>query len=148
MLEALKALPNGGRTTWTVFAESAPTGMNGDALVVALPQQGSFTVARSRNLDDVLKQAATQVLHRELRIELVLDQGATPPAAKAEAPAEAPPKAKESPRKKAEARVAAEKKPDPVTDVPDVENDENADEVRGIALAKQALGGVVLGETE
>jgi len=148
VLEALKALPNGGRTTWTVFAESAPTGMNGDALVVALPQQGSFTVARSRNLDDVLKQAATQVLHRELRIELVLDQGATPPAAKAEAPAEAAPKAKESPRKKAEARVAAEKKPDPVTDVPDVENDENADEVRGIALAKQALGGVVLGETE
>lgn len=149
VLEALKALPNGGRTTWTVFAESAPTGINGDALVVALPQQGSFTVARSRNLDEVLKQAAAQVLHRELRIELVLDQGATPAAPKPAVVDEEPAAPKESARKKAEARVAKEKKPDPVNDVPDVVNDEDADDdLRGIELAKQALGGVVLGEVE
>ena len=149
VLEALKALPNGGRTTWTVFAESAPTGLNGDALVVALKQQGSYTVARSRNLDEVLKQAAVQVLHRDVQIELVLDQGASVPVAKAEPAKEAPAKPKESPRKKAEARVATEKKPDPVNDVADPQNDADAeDEVRGIELARQALGGVVLEEVE
>lgn len=148
VLEALKALPNGGRTTWTVFAESAPTGLNGDALVVALKQQGSYTVARSRNLDDVLKQAATQVLHRELQIELVLDQGA-PVAAKTEPAPAAPTKSKESARKKAEARVATEKKSDLGTDVADPKTDADAeDEVRGIELARQALGGVVLEEVE
>ena len=149
VLEALKALPNGGRTTWTVFAESAPTGLNGDALVVALKQQGSYTVARSRNLDEVLKQAAVQVLHRNVQIELVLDQGAAVPVAKTEDVKEAPAKPKESPRKKAEARVATEKKPDPVDDVADPKNDADAeDEVRGIELARQALGGVVLEEVE
>ena len=150
VLEALKALPNGGRTTWTVFAESAPTGLNGDALVVALPQQGPFTVARSRNLDEVLQQAATQVLHREFRIELVLDQGATPVASKPEVVTdETPAPPTESPRKQAEARVAKEKSKESIADVPDIENDEDADdELRGIELAKQALGGIVLGEVE
>ena len=149
VLEALKALPNGGRTTWTVFAESAPTGLNGDALVVALKQQGSYTVARSRNLDDVLKQAAVQVLHRDVQIELILDHGVTVAAPKAEPAKEAPAKPKESPRKKAEARVATEKKPDPINDVADPQHDADAeDEVRGIELARQALGGVVLEEVE
>ena len=71
------------------------------------------------------------------------------PVAKTEDVKEAPAKPKESPRKKAEARVATEKKPNPVDDVADPKNDADAeDEVRGIELARQALGGVVLEEVE
>lgn len=151
VLETVKSVQPGGRTAWTVFADSAPTGVNGNVLVVALPQQGSFTVARSRNLDEVLASAVSDVCHRPLKIELVLDQGATPPRAAAlptpEA-ASAPVVEVERPLARAEAVVAAEPVPDLAADVPS-EDDENADDdLRGIELAKQALGGIVIGESD
>ncbi len=151
VLEAVKTIPSGGRTAWTVFSESAPTGINGDALVVALSQQGPFTVARSRNLDQVLAAAAAQVLQRPLRIDLVLDQGAKPPqgGVPAVAPAAAAePEPEQSPLARAEAVVAAEPVVDLAADMPS-EDDENADdELRGVELAKQSLGGVIIGESE
>ena len=150
VLETVKSIPSGGRTAWTVFADSAPTGVNGDALVVALSQQGPYTVARSRNLDEVLAAAVAQVVKRPLRIDLVLDQGAKPPQAAA-APSSAAPSATEpedSPFARAEAAVAAEPVVDLAADVPS-EDDENADDaLRGIELAKQTLGGVIIGESE
>jgi len=150
VLETVKSIPSGGRTAWTVFADSAPTGINGDALVVALTQQGPFTVARSRNLDEVLASAVSQVVHRPLRIELVLDQGAKAPqapapAASPEAPAQ---ESVPSPLARAEAAVASEPVVDLAADVPS-QDDENADDaLRGIELAKQALGGVVIAESD
>lgn len=148
ILETVKAIPSGGRTAWTVFADSAPTGVNGDALVVALPQQGPFTVARSRNLDTVLAAAVAQVVHRPLRIELVLDQGVKPPQATTVAAPmpDAVPEA--GPLARAEAAVASEPVVDLAIDTPS-EDDENADDaLRGIELAKQALGGVIIGESD
>ena len=134
VLEAVKATPAGGRTAWTVFADSAPTGVNGDVLTVALPQQGSFTVARSRNLDEVLASAVAQVVRRPLRIELVLDQGARAPR-----PADAP---------AASGRDGIASAPLHTGDVPSADDDDADDAVRGVELAVQALGGVILAETE
>lgn len=149
VLETVKSIPSGGRTAWTVFADSAPTGVNGDALVVALPQQGPYTVARSRNLDEVLAAAVAQVVKRPMRIDLVLDQGAKAPQAAAPvATAETPEAPEVSPLSRAEAVVAAEPVVDLAADVPS-EDDDNADDaLRGIELAKQALGGVIIGESE
>jgi len=151
VLETVKSIPSGGRTAWTVFADSVPTGVNGDALVVALSQQGPYTVARSRNLDEVLAAAVAQVVKRPLRVDLVLDQGAKPPQAAAPAVAsvevssEVP---EASPLARAEATVAAEPVVDLSADVPS-EDDENADDaLRGIELAKQTLGGTIIGESD
>ncbi len=153
VLESVKAIPAGGRTAWTVFADSAPKGVNGDELVVALPQQGSFTVARSRNLDAVLATAVQQVVRRALRIDLVLDQGAkTTTPAPAEAPSDStstPPRAAKGARARAMAAVAAEAPaPDAVPDTPSVDDEDAEDVLRGIELAKQALGGVVIAEVD
>ena len=133
VLEAVKSTPAGGRTAWTVFADSAPTGVNGEVLTVALPQQGSFTVARSRNLDEVLASAVAQVVRRPLRIELVLDQGARAPR-----PADAPMPSRD-------AAVAA---PSHLADAPSEDDADADDAVRGVELAVQALGGVIIAETE
>jgi DNA polymerase-3 subunit gamma/tau len=149
VLEAVKNTPAGGRTAWTVFADSAPSGVNGDELVVALPQQGSYTVARSRNLDAVLASAVQQVVRRPLRIELILDQGAKAPTAAtpaAQATAEAKPGT--SARARAEESVAAEVPVDPVADAPSFDDEDAEDALRGIELAKQALGGVVIAEVD
>lgn len=151
VLETVKSIPAGGRTAWTVFADSSPTGVNGDALVVALSQQGPYTVARSRNLDEVLATAVAQVVKRPMRIDLVLDQGAKPPqgvAPTATVPAEPADAPDERPFARAEALVAAEPVVDLAADVPSAD-DENADDaLRGIALAKQTLGGVIIGESD
>ena len=153
VLESVKAIPGGGRTAWTVFADSAPKAVNGDELVVALPQQGSFTVARSRNLDAVLATAVAQVVRRALRIDLVLDQGAkAPAAAAADASTDAttkPPRAAKGARARAEAAVAAqEPASDAAPDTPSVDDEDAEDVLRGIELAKQALGGVVIAEVD
>ena len=135
VLEAVKGTPAGGRTAWTVFADSAPTAVLGDLLTVALPQQGSFTVARSRNLDAVLATAVAQVVRRPLRIELVLDQGAQAPRGTA-SPASAPVD-----------RVAGVA-PSAVVDAPSEDDADADDALRGVELAVQALGGVIIAETE
>ncbi len=151
VLEAVKNTPAGGRTAWTVFADSAPSGVNGDELVVALPQQGSYTVARSRNLDAVLASAVQQVVRRALRIELILDQGAKAPvaaasSASADVAEEATPQ--KSARVRAQESVAAEVASEPVDDAPSIDDDDADDVLRGIELAKQALGGVVIAEVD
>ena len=149
VLEAVKSTPAGGRTAWTVFADSAPAGVNGDELVVALPQQGSYTVARSRNLDAVLSSAVQQVVRRPLRIELVLDQGAKAPLpAAATPPAEKEAVPSRNARARAEASVAAEVAVEAVVDAPSIDDDDAEDVLRGIELAKQALGGVVIAEVD
>ncbi len=151
VLEVVKSLPDGGRTAWTVFADSAPTGLNGDALVVALPQQGPFTVARSRNLDAVLATAVHQVVRRPLRIDLVLDQGAKAPEA-SDAPVAdalpAKPKAAPGARKRAEEAVAAAAAEQAVPDTPSPDDENADDDLRGIQLAQQALGGIVIAEVD
>ena len=139
VLEAVKSMPEGGRTAWTVFAESVPAAVNGEAITVSLAQQGPFTVARSRNLDDVLAAAVEQVVRRPLRIDLVLD-----PGAKAAAPEPAPEAPKRAPSR---ARTKADPAPTPTADTPSVDDENADDDLRGIELAKHALGGIVIAET-
>ena len=155
VIEALKAMPGGGRIAWTAFVDSAPASSDGTTLVVALPQQGSFKVATDRKLDEPLAAAVAQVLRRPLRIELILDQTAQAPVAKsapAAAPAPAAPASAaaptESPLARAEAAVAAEPVVDLAADEPSPDDEDADDPLRGIELMKQALGGVVLSEID
>ncbi len=131
----LEKLKLDSRVAWTAFERSAPIGVSGDTLTVAVPESGTLAFARKSGHDTRLREAILAVMHVDLTPDLTLDPGAVAPSGAA------PDAADESaPAKKA--RAAAKAIEEPTVD----DSDADDDQISGVALAARELGAKVVAE--
>jgi DNA polymerase-3 subunit gamma/tau len=84
VLDALKA---DSRVAWMCFADSTPVSLNDGTLTIAVAEVGKIANARASGHDLRLTNAAHDVLHTDVKLDIVHDPGAkaTPASVDAEA---------------------------------------------------------------
>ncbi len=146
----LDAVKTYSRAAWTALSASAPISLSNGVLAVALADAGTEKFVRNNGHDEKLRQALHDVLHVDLRIDVVLDPTrATAGRATAAAPATTPstpapvspaPAAKPAAtRRMAAAPPPAEVAAPPEPDLPSPD-DANLDAASGVDLAIRELG--------
>ncbi|MCX6461560.1 MAG: DNA polymerase III subunit gamma and tau [Actinobacteria bacterium] len=131
----LEKLKLDSRVAWTAFERSAPIGVSGDTVTVAVPESGTLAFARKSGHDTRLREAILAVMHVDLTPDLTLDPGAVAPSGVASDPAD-----QSAPAKKARAAAKAAEEPT-VAD-----SDADDDQISGVALAARELGAKVVAE--
>ena len=83
VLDATKAY---GKVAWIVFSNSVPLSLDNGVLAVGLAKPGEVNSARNSGHDERLRQAILDVLHIDVRVDVVLAPDATASAAVQPAP--------------------------------------------------------------
>ncbi len=122
VLDAVKAY---SRVAWVLFSVSAPLSLENGVLAVGLDNANKINNARASGHDERLRQAILDVMHLDVKIDVVLapDVGSTVTA------------------------TGAERTGPPVADTPSMD-DENMDDAVGVDLALRELGATQIGEIE
>jgi DNA polymerase-3 subunit gamma/tau len=151
VVEAVKAVPGGGRIAFIAATNGWPVSATSDTLTVAFNQLGPFNMVKTRDMDKVFAAAVAQVVGREFTVVVVHDPNAAVPTGAMEEdakPASLEPQPL-SEGQKAVAKVQAEKAaPEPVEEDIPTEDDPIANDASGAALLAAKLGGVVIEEYE
>ncbi|MDD2859029.1 MAG: DNA polymerase III subunit gamma and tau [Candidatus Nanopelagicales bacterium] len=121
VMEATKAY---SRVAWMLFNSSAPLSIAGGTLAVGVPNSGQVNNARTSGHDERLRQAILDVMHADVRVDVVLAPDAVAP--KGGAPASATPAEPDAPSL----------------------DDEDLTEETGVELAIRELGATQIGEIE
>lgn len=121
----LDAVKSYSRVAWALFSVSAPLSLENGVLAVGLDHVNKINNARASGHDERLRQAILDVMHLDVKIDVVLapDVASTVSATGAE---------RTSPR---------------VADTPSLD-DENMDSASGVDLALRELGATQIGEIE
>jgi len=85
VMEALKIM---SRVAWMVFSESTPLSLDSGTLAVGVPEESKANNARSSGHDERLRQVILDVVHIDVKIDVVTT--GTHPAAPVAVPADAP----------------------------------------------------------
>lgn len=122
VLDAVKAY---SRVAWVLFSVSAPLSLESGVLAVGLDNANKINNARASGHDERLRQAILDVMHLDVKIDVVLapDVGGAVTA------------------------TGAERTEPLVTDTPSMD-DENMDDAVGVDLALRELGATQIGEIE
>ena len=122
VLDAVKAY---SRVAWVLFSVSAPLSLENRVLAVGLDNANKINNARASGHDERLRQAILDVMHLDVKIDVVLasDVGGAVTA------------------------TGAERTEPLVTDTPSMD-DENMDDAVGVDLALRELGATQIGEIE
>jgi len=83
----LDALKSDSRVAWMCFADSTPVSLSDRTLTVAVAEVGKIANARASGHDVRLHSAAVQVLHSDVKLDVVHDPGAKPSEVTADAEA-------------------------------------------------------------
>ena len=133
VLDALKIY---SRVAWMAFASSAPISLSNGVLAIAIDNAGTAINIRSSGHDERLRQAILDVLHRDVKIDVVLAPNASGAAATAAA-APTSPKTGDSP--------PAVVMPPLEVDAPSIDDEDAVDE-SGVDLVIRTLGATQIGE--
>ena len=122
VLDAVKAY---SRVAWVLFSVSAPLSLENRVLAVGLDNANKINNARASGHDERLRQAILDVMHLDVKIDVVLapDVGGAVTA------------------------TGAKRTGPQVTDTPSMD-DENMDDAVGVDLALRELGATQIGEIE
>ncbi len=135
ILESVKVL---SRVAWLAFSGSRPVSLSNGVLAVVVDSQGKIKNIKDSSNDERLRHAILDVLHADVRIDVILDPSVTSPAAPSSA-APVGPAASSSPA--SAPPVPAE------ADAPSLD-DADEDGTTGIDLALRELGATRIGEIE
>jgi hypothetical protein len=117
ILEGLKAM---GRVAWMVFGDSRPLSLEGGTLAVGIPEESKVRNALSSGHDERLRQVILDVMHADLKIDVVASGSPGP------APAGQPATA----------------------DAPSLDDADSDEDISPETLAMRELGATVIGEIE
>ncbi len=121
----LDAIKSYSRVAWVLFSVSAPLSLENGVLAVGLDNANKINNARASGHDERLRQAILDVMHLDVKIDVVL-------APEAASTVTATGTGRTSP---------------PVADTPSLD-DENMDDAVGVDLALRELGATQIGEIE
>ncbi len=127
----LETVKSSSRVAWLAFSASRPVSFSDGVVAVAVESAGKVNNIRSKDNDDrqqQLRQAILEVLHADVRLDVILDPSTTPPAGPTVGTQET-------------------SLPLPEADAPSLD-DPNEIDVSGVDLALRELGATRIGEIE
>jgi DNA polymerase-3 subunit gamma/tau len=150
VIEAVKAVPGGGRIAFIAASNGWPTSATDSELIVTYKHLGPFNMVKTRGFASVFEAAVAQVVGRQFSVVVAHDADAILPDGpmEDEAPASIEPKPL-SEGQKAMARVKEEvaAAADEVVDEPSMDDDV-VDDVSGAELLASKFGATVIEEYE
>ena len=130
ILESVKVL---SRVAWLAFSGSRPVSLSNGVLAVAVDSQGKIKNIKDSSNDERLRHAILDVLHADVRIDVILDPSVTSPAA--------------GPVTSAQTSTSTAPPVPAEIDAPSLD-DADEDGTTGIDLALRELGATRIGEIE
>jgi DNA polymerase-3 subunit gamma/tau len=130
ILESVKVL---SRVAWLAFSGSRPVSLSNGVLAVAVDSQGKIKNIKDSSNDERLRHAILDVLHADVRIDVILDPSVTSPAA--------------GPVTSAQTSTSTAPPAPAEIDAPSLD-DADEDGMTGIDLALRELGATRIGEIE
>ncbi len=130
ILESVKVL---SRVAWLAFSGSRPVSLSNGVLAVAVDSQGKIKNIKDSSNDERLRHAILDVLHADVRIDVILDPSVTSPSA--------------GPVASAQTSTSTAPPAPAEIDAPSLD-DADEDGTTGIDLALRELGATRIGEIE